>query len=236
MVTLCQSKSNYKGMKKIITLALGVILAINASAQEPVKDWARTNKYAERNAEVKVKPVAVFMGDSITEQWYGTDKPFFTDNNYLGRGISGQTTAHMLVRFHSDVVDLHPKYVAIMAGTNDIAGNNGPIAIDKIADNIIAMCEIAKANKIKPIICSVTPVNRYGWSKIVTGDPSPIIMELNSKLEAYAAKTKGVQYVDYFSALKTEANGIQDQYTKDGCHLTLEGYKVIEALISARLK
>ena len=223
-------------MRKKLVALMSIIIALPLMAQAPAKDWARTNMYADANAKLTVKPKAVFLGDSITYGWWRADEAFFTDNNYAGRGISGQTTAEMLVRFRSDVVALQPKYVAIMAGTNDIAGNNGFISIDKIVDNLISMCEIAKANKIKPILCSVTPVTRYGWSKLVTGDPSPLIMELNSKLEAYAAKTKGVIYVDYFSALKSETNGIRSQYTVDGCHLTLEAYKIIEDIIMKKLK
>lgn len=223
-------------MKKTLALILGIAMAMPVFAQTHTKDWAGTHRYADDNAQVSVKPKAVFMGDSITEGWYRTDQGFFTDNNYLGRGISGQTTAHMLVRFRSDVVDLHPKYVAIMAGTNDLAGNNGLIDIDKIVDNIKGMCEIAKANRIKPIICSVTPVDRYGWSKTLTGDPSAFIMELNAKLEAYAAATKGVIYVDYFNALKSETNGIRPECTVDGCHLTKAGYDIIEAIIKPHLR
>jgi lysophospholipase L1-like esterase len=222
-------------MKKLILIAMSLLLASSALAQEPVKDWAHTDRYAADNAAVTVRPKAVFMGDSITEQWW-KDAAFFTDNNYQARGISGQTTAHMLVRFRSDVINLHPKYVAIMAGTNDIAGNNGLIAPDKIYENLVSMCELARANKIKVLLCSITPVNRYGWSKLMTEDPSEIIMGLNARLEAYAARTRGVTYVNYFDALKTPTNGIKAEYSPDGVHLTMEAYKIIEGIIKPYIK
>ncbi len=222
-------------MKKLILFAAGLFAALSVFAQEPVQDWARTNRYAADNAKVTVRPKAVFMGDSITEQWW-RDAAFFTDNNYQARGISGQTTAHMLVRFRSDVINLHPKYVAIMAGTNDIAGNNGLISPDKIYENLVSMCELARANKIKVLLCSITPVNRYGWSKLMTGDPSGIIMDLNARLEAYAAGTRGVTYVNYFDALKSPTNGIRAEYSPDGVHLTMEAYKIIEGIIQSYIK
>lgn len=223
-------------MKKMMLLLASLLLAASALAQEPVKDWARTNRYAAANAAVTVRPKAVFMGDSITEQWWKKDSTFFLENNYQARGISGQTTAHMLVRFRSDVLNLHPKYVAILAGTNDIAGNNGLIAPDKIVENIVSMCELAKAHKIKVLLCSITPVNRYGWSKLMTEDPSEIILGINAELAAYAARTPGVTYVNYFDALKNETNGIPAAYSPDGVHLTPEAYGIIEKMIRSYIK
>ena len=222
-------------MKKLILTAASLLLALTALAQTPALDWACTYRYAPDNAKLTVRPKAVFMGDSITDQWW-KDSAFFTDNNYLDRGISGQTTSHMLVRFRPDVLDLHPKYVAIMAGTNDIAGNNGPMDPDKIVGNLISMCELARANKIKVLLCSITPVTRYGWSKTMTGDPSEIIMGINAELEAYAAKTRGVKYVNYFDALKNPTNGIRPEYSPDGVHLTMDAYKIIEGIIKSYIK
>lgn len=223
-------------MKKLMLLFASLLLALPVLGQEPVKDWARTNRYAADNAAVSVRPKAVFMGDSITEQWWKRDSSFFLNNNYQARGISGQTTAHMLVRFRSDVLNLHPKYVAILAGTNDIAGNNGLIAPEKIVENLISMCELARAGKIKVLLCSITPVNRYRWSKLMTDDPSEIILGINAELAAYAARTRGVTYVNYFDALKNETNGIPAEYSQDGVHLTMDGYRIVEDMIQAYIK
>ena len=223
-------------MKKLMLLFASLLLALPVLGQEPVKDWARTNRYAADNAAVTVRPKAVFMGDSITEQWWKRDSSFFLNNNYQARGISGQTTAHMLVRFRSDVLNLHPKYVAILAGTNDIAGNNGLIAPEKIVENLISMCELARANKIKVLLCSITPVNRYRWSKLMTDDPSEIILGINAELAAYAARTRGVTYVNYFDALKNETNGIPAEFSQDGVHLTMDGYRIVEGIIQSYIK
>ena len=223
-------------MKKLMLLFASLLLALPVVGQEPVKDWARTNRYAAANAAVSVRPKAVFMGDSITEQWWKRDSSFFLNNNYQARGISGQTTAHMLVRFRSDVLNLHPKYVAILAGTNDIAGNNGLIAPEKIVENLISMCELARANKIKVLLCSITPVNRYRWSKLMTDDPSEIILGINAELAAYAARTRGVTYVNYFDALKNETNGIPAEFSQDGVHLTMDGYRIVEGIIQSYIK
>ena len=166
----------------VIVLTAFMSICIQANAQD---DWANLGRYAQANSEVTVQPKAVFMGDSITQCWWDADPNFFTSNNFLCRGISGQTTSHMLVRMRKDVVDLHPKYVVILAGTNDIAKNNGFIEVDDIYGNIVSMCEIAKANKIKPVICSVLPVKQYRWRPEVT-DCADRIIRLNSLLKEYA--------------------------------------------------
>ena len=164
-----------------------------------------------------------------------TDFPgFFTSNNFLCRGISGQTTSHMLVRMRKDVVDHHPKYVVILAGTNDIAKNNGFIEVDDIYGNIVSMCEIAKANRIKPVICSVLPVKQYKWRPEVT-DCADRIIRLNAMLKEYARKNK-ITYVDYHSAMKDEENGLPEKWSYDGVHLNGEGYDVIESIILKVLK
>ena len=144
-------------MKRNILAVMAILIAAVAYAQPQVGDWAKFNRYHEANKEVTTTPRVVFMGDSITDYWVNADPDFFKSNNFLGRGISGQTTAHMLVRFRRDVIDFHPKYVVILAGTNDIAKNLGDISPENSLGNIISMCELAKANKIKPIICSVLP-------------------------------------------------------------------------------
>ena len=137
-------------MKKISTVITVAALFLSALCQ--AQDWAQFNRYAEENAQVTTDPKVVFMGDSITEGWAKEDPDFFTGNNFLGRGISGQTTSHMLVRFRRDVIDFSPEYVVILAGTNDVARNNGEISLVNGLGNLISMCELAKANRIKPIL------------------------------------------------------------------------------------
>ena len=216
----------------LVSVLSALLLAgINATAQD---DWANIGRYAQANSEVKVQPKAVFMGDSITQCWWDADPNFFTSNNFLCRGISGQTTSHMLVRMRKDVVDLHPKYVVILAGTNDIAKNNGFIEVDDIYGNIVSMCEIAKANKIKPVICSVLPVKQYRWRTEVT-DCADRIIRLNAMLEDYAVRNR-IRYVDYHSVMKDAENGLPEKWSYDGVHLNGDGYDMIEAIILKALK
>ena len=219
-------------MKRFLLLAIGLVFAFSASAQ--TNDWAKFGRYADANKSVTERPDAVFMGNSITEQWASQDPEFFTKNNFVGRGISGQTTAEMLVRFRQDVIALNPRVVVIMAGINDIALNNGFIELDNIFGNIVSMCEIAKANKIRPVICSVLPVKRYGWRPEVT-DSAEKIIRLNSMLKEYAAENK-LKYVDYHSAMKDEENGLPAKWSYDGVHLNADGYEVIEEIILKVLK
>ena len=220
-------------MKKIITLIAGAMLLLPsfASAQD---DWAQFKRYAADNEKVTAQPKAVFMGDSITDAWPRNDQDFFTDNNFVGRGISGQTTSHMVVRFRQDVVELAPKYVVILAGTNDIALNNGYIALENVLGNIVSMCEIAKANKIKPIICSVLPCKHYGWRPEVK-NPGEEIVKLNAMLHDYAQKNK-IPYVDYHSVMKDSENGLPESLAKDGCHPTPEGYEIMEEILLKVIK
>ena len=219
-------------MRRYLLLILTCILIFQqAHAQD---DWANIGRYAQANSEMTVRPKAVFMGDSITQCWYDADPSFFNDNNFACRGISGQTTSHMLVRMRKDVVDLHPKYVVILAGTNDIAKNNGFIEVDDIYGNIVSMCEIAKANKIKPVICSVLPVKQYKWRPEVT-DCAERIIRLNAMLEDYAKASRCI-YVDYHSVMKDDENGLPQKWSYDGVHLNGDGYDVIEKIILDTLK
>lgn len=211
-------------MKKTLFIMLTMLIGISSSAQ----DWAKFGRYEAANDTVKVKPRAVFMGDSITDNWAKKDLDFFTSNNYVGRGISGQTTSHMLVRFRRDVVDLHPKYVVIMAGTNDVALNNGEISHENILGNLISMCEIAKANKIKPILCSVLPADRFRWRPQLT--PAEDLVKLNKMIKEYAESAK-IPYVDYHSVLKDENNALPEKYAADGVHPNLDCYKIMEEII-----
>ena len=218
-------------MKKTLVLLLGILIPMMASAQN---DWPNYDRYAEANAQVTVAPKAVLMGDSITDGWPFADPEFFSDNNFIGRGISGQVTNQMLLRFRQDVIDLHPKYVVILAGTNDIAENSGKIDMDKTFANIVSMCDLAKANGIKPIICSVIPAASFYWRPSVT-DAAEKIAQFNTMLEEYAKANK-IKYVDYHSAMKDESGGLPRNLAIDGVHPTREGYDIMKSLLLKVLK
>ena len=213
-------------MKRIIITLLSALIYLSVNAQ--YRDWAQFGRYSKANAEVSVKPLAVFMGDSITDNWQRADADFFSAHNIAGRGISGQTTSEMLVRFRRDVIDLKPKYVVILAGTNDIAKNNGEIALENVLGNIQSMCELAKAHKIKPILCSVLPADRYSWRKEMK--PAEDIIRLNQMIKEYA-KSQRIPYVDYHSVLKNENNGMPENYAADGVHPNLDCYKIMEEIV-----
>lgn len=196
-------------------------------------DWAFFKRYAEENKNLPAvapgEKRVVFMGNSITEFWKTIDTAFFARNkSFIDRGISGQTTPQMLVRFRDDVINLNPSAVVILAGTNDIAGNTGPTTLEKIFGNIVSMAELARANKIKVILCSVLPVYEYEWSPGL--EPAGKIVKLNSMLQAYCKENKLV-YVDYHSALADEEMGMKAEYSPDGVHPNLMGYKVMDALV-----
>lgn len=216
-------------MKKLILTALIAVTSIAATVQPQIGDWAKFGRYEQANKEVKDTPRVVFMGDSITDFWVDADPDFFTANNFLGRGISGQTTSHMLVRFRRDVIDHHPKYVVILAGTNDIAKNLGEISLENALGNIISMCELARANKIKPLICSVLPCDHFFWRPEVKGQEEEIV-RFNEMLKDYAKSAK-IPYVDYHSVMKNDKNGLPKKYAEDGCHPTKEGYEVMKRII-----
>lgn len=214
-------------MKRILLLLAVSFLTFSVNAQQ--KDWAKFGRFVEANKAVAESPDAVFMGNSITEQWASFDPEFFSKNNFVGRGISGQTTSEMLVRMRQDVIGLKPKAVVIMAGINDIAMNNGYIALENIFGNIVSMCELAKANDIKVILCSVTPCLQFRWRKEL--EPAQPIRDLNQMIKEYAAANK-IAYVDYHSALTTPEGGMPEKWSKDGCHVNLECYRsVMEPLV-----
>ena len=215
-------------MKKIIiAAAAALIFSTSILAQDlPDNDWANFKRYSKANSEVTVKPLAVLMGDSITDGWFSQDPDFFTRNNLLGRGISGQVTSHMLVRFRKDVVDHHPKYVVILAGINDIARNNGYISLEDTFGNIVSMCEIAKANKIKPVLCTLVPSSHIRWRPALK-DTKEQVARLNSMIKEYA-KAKHYKVVDYATVL-ADANGeTRADLSGDSVHPNLDGYKIME--------
>ena len=173
-------------MKRFFLSVVLIATAVCAAAQQ--KDWANFGRYAEANAAIKQSPDVVFMGNSITDNWARMDPDFFAKNNFVGRGISGQTSSEMLVRFRRDVIDLKPEAVVILSGTNDVAQNNGYISPENTLGNIISMCELAKAHGIKVILCSITPTSKFGWRPEI--EPAQKIRDLNKMIEAYAKANK----------------------------------------------
>ena len=206
----------------------GLLMATSVSAQTEKGDWAQFGRYADANKRVTTPAKVVFMGNSITDGWWPKDSTFFIDNNFLDRGISGQTTSEMLVRFRQDVINLKPKAVVILAGINDIAHNNGVISLENVFGNIVSMAELARYNKITPIICSVLPAYDFPWRCGM--NPAPKVIELNKMLKAYADK-EGLTYVDYHSAMKDERDGLPKNLASDEVHPTLEGYKIMEKIV-----
>jgi acyl-CoA thioesterase-1 len=173
----------------------------------------------------------VFMGDSITEGWH-FDGPqgFFPGKPYINRGIGGQTSPQMVLRFRQDVIALKPKAVVILAGTNDLAGNTGPMTLEQTEDNLASMADLAKANGIRVVLCSVLPAYDFPWKHGLT--PAPKILALNAWIEAYAAQN-GYVYVDFHSAMKDERNGLPPKLSADGVHPLPAGYAVMTPLVEA---
>ncbi len=167
------------------------------------------------------------MGNSITESWSTVLPEYFSGKSYVNRGIDGQTTPQMLVRFRADVIDLKPKAVVILAGTNDIAGNTGPATVKMIADNIISMAELARENNILVVISSVLPVYDYSWKPGL--EPVPKISKLNEIIKNYAVNHRHT-YLDYYAAMVDDKKGLNEKYTSDGVHPNKAGYKVMATL------
>jgi len=209
-----------------------LLAAGSANAQKTQPDWANLHRYQADNAALgppgPSENRVVFMGNSITEIWQKSFATQFSGKPYIGRGISGQTTPQMLVRFHQDVVALKPKVVVILGGTNDIAGNTGPSTLEMIEDNLASMTEIAKANDIRVVLASVLPVYDYPWHKGL--EPAPKIVALNSWIKAYAARV-GAVYVDFHSAMKDDRDGMRSELANDGVHPTPAGYAIMGPLV-----
>ena len=213
-------------------------------------DWPNLARYADANGSVtapaKFELRVVFMGDSITDAWVSPEYGgFFPGKAYIDRGISGQTTPQMLIRFRPDVIALQPKVVVILAGTNDIAGNTGPMTLGQIEGNLASMAELAKTNKIRVVLASVLPVSNYGHDRqgnpldMRTNRPPEKILELNMWIKDYAAHN-GHTYVDYFSAMVDPQGMLQKDLSEDGLHPNAKGYSVMSPLaeqaISAAIK
>ena len=200
---------------------------ISANAQ----DWANLERFRQENAKLpppaKNEKRVVFMGNSITEGWGNLYPDFFKGKPYINRGISGQTTPQMLIRFRPDVINLEPAVVVILAGANDIAGNTGPSTLEMIADNIYSMAELAKAHGIKVVLSSVLPAYDFPWRPGL--EPAPKIAALNKMIKAYALQ-HGCVYLDYYSAMVDERQGLKAELTYDGVHPNEAGYKVMSPL------
>ena len=213
-------------------------------AENRLKDWPQLSRYHDANG--KVAPVSnsetrvVFMGDSITDSWQNPKfGGFFPGKPYVDRGISGQTTPQMLIRFRPDVVALHPKVVVILAGTNDIAGNTGPMTLETVEDNLISMAELAKANSIKVVFASLLPISDYNQrdgKPIVrsTQRPPEKIKALNEWMKSYASNNK-LAYLDYYSALVDDKGFLREELSEDGLHPNAKGYAIMAPLAEAAI-
>ena len=218
--------------------------ALNALMRyDRVRDWAGLSRYREANRTLSGTAAGerrvVFMGDSITDSWpqprFGD---FFTGKPYVGRGISGQTTPQMLVRFRPDVINLKPKVVVILAGTNDIAGNTGPMTNAEIQENLTSMSELAKANGIRVVLSSILPVSAYHTSPTgtpqTTSRPMDRIRALNDWMKTYAA-AEGHVYLDYFSAMVDDKGLLREELSADDLHPNAKGYAVMGPLAEAAI-
>jgi lysophospholipase L1-like esterase len=211
------------------------VVAFNQEqARRTRDDWANLCRYradnAARVAANAPAPTAVFMGDSITEGWARTGADFFAANGYVGRGISGQVTAQNLLRFQQDVIALHPKVVHIMIGTNDVAGNAGPTTYENIQNNIVAMVQIARANKIAVVLATIPPSTDFPWRRGM--EPALKIITMNEWIHDYA-KREDIVLVDYHKALANPENGFRADWSGDGVHPNAEGFKIMNPLAEA---
>lgn len=206
-----------------------------------LRDWPNLGRYQAANAALAPASPGehrvVFMGDSITQAWMNhgtgaseTTPGFFPGKPYVDRGISGQTTPQMLLRFRQDVLDLKPSVVVIFAGTNDVAGNTGEITPEQTQGNITSMAELAKANGIKVVLCSILPAYEFKWRP--GREPAPKIVALNKWIKSYAT-AQGYPYVDFHTAMADERGGLPEKLSKDGVHPTPAGYAIMNPLVEA---
>lgn len=219
--------------------ARACVMLIFSAATAPVdaQDWAQLNRFAAANAELGAPAPGegrvVFIGNSIIESWAPYFGTMFPGKPYILRGISGQTTPQMLVRFRQDVISLKPKVVLILAGTNDIAGNTGPSTLGMIGDNLASMAELARANKIRVVIASVLPAERYAWRRDIA--PATKIVALNDWIRSYARRS-GVVYLDYHTAMSNERMGMRPELSGDGVHPNEAGYRIMARLTEAAIR
>lgn len=219
-------------------LFFGLLLSTFLMGQKILaQDWPNLNKYQIDNLRLQnentVPNKVVFMGDSITEFWSREAPDYFQTHNYINRGISGQTTPQMLIRFRADVIALKPSIVVILAGVNDIAGNTGPASLEMITNNIFSMVELARTHNIKVILCSALPAFDFPWKP--NQEPANKIMALNRALLTYA-ESNAIPFVDYYSAMVDERNGLPLTYSNDGVHPNNAGYNVMAPLVEEAIQ
>lgn len=218
-------------LRTSLLLAAGLALIATAGRAGEAQDWPNLARYREANAALGAPAPGVqrvvFMGDSITDSWAAHFPTLFPGKPYVGRGISGQTTPQMLVRFRQDVIALHPAVVVILAGINDIAGNTGPSTLEMIEDNLTSMVELARANGIRVVLSSVLPADKLPWRPAI--DPVAKVKALNQWIEAYAA-AHGIVYLDYYSAMNDGHDGLKVELRHDAVHPNDAGYAVMAPL------
>ena len=216
-----------------VLAAVTFLTAGLAAAQD---DFAGLGRFADENAALgspaRGEERVVFMGDSITQGWSDASPEFFEGRPYIERGIGGQTTPQMLLRFRADVVSLEPAVVVILAGTNDVAGNTGPATNEMIEDNLASMAEIAAENDIRVILASILPADQYPWAPDV--EPAFRIFAINRWVEQYAEEN-GHIYLDYYSAQVNDQGGMDERYTSDGVHASKAGYEVMQELVEVAI-
>jgi lysophospholipase L1-like esterase len=229
---MTHTRSSTRVVRGILSFAVALSVTAPLTAQTPSTDWALLGRYAQANAALS--PAApgenrvVFMGNSITEAWARSFATLFPGKPYIGRGISGQTTPQMLLRFRQDVIALQPKVVVILGGTNDIAGNTGPSTLEMIEDNLASMTELARANGIRVVLASVLPVFDYPWKRGL--EPAAKIVALNAWIKQYAERS-GAGYVDFHTAMADERLGMKRNLATDGVHPNAAGYALMAPLV-----
>lgn len=219
--------------RNFIKISSFLFLQIGLTECSFAQDWPNLTRYRDANEKLQAEPNTgdrvVYMGDSITDFWISRSPDFFSDKCYVDRGINGQTSPQMLLRFRADVINLKPKVVVILCGTNDIAGNTGLATLEMIENNIASMAELTKMNRIKAILCSVLPTSDFEHR------PADKIDSLNAWIKAYTVKNH-LTYLDYYSAFVDEKKGMRSEYTGDGLHPNKAGYLVMEKLVQPAIE
>ncbi|MFM1808481.1 MAG: hypothetical protein RLZZ242_1206 [Bacteroidota bacterium] len=220
------NKKNYSGL---------IIALLFSTLSSYAQDWGQLNYFKAKNDSIMQltdSNSVVFMGNSITQGWISMRPEFFSENGFVNRGIGGQTTPQMLLRFRQDVIDLNPKLVVILAGINDIAENTGPISIQDMAKNLESMVQLALANDIIPVLCSVLPANSFPWRLRI--NPTERVIELNDLLKQMAESYQ-VPYVDYYTPMVDDQRGLKTEWGYDPVHPNEAGYRVMEPLLMSTL-
>jgi lysophospholipase L1-like esterase len=228
-------------VKKLLIGFGFLFISISVMAQKKINDnwidWANFKRYEAENKKVepplKNEIRVVFMGNSIFEGWIRLRPEFFSGKPYFDRGISGQTTPQMLLRMYDDVIALQPQIMVLKAGINDIAENNAPYNPAHTLDNIKAIAQLARFNKIKVILCSVLPASDFKWRPGL--EPGDKVIALNEAIRKFATENK-FYYLDLYSAVVDDNKGMRKEYASDGVHPTVEGYKVMEPLLEEAIR